>query len=82
MVPELAIRYDNNLRPTSAQCSTCGQHMPTPPSEVRDTADVLMWFGDIATSRSMNDWDCVADLARSNFPARRISISSFSLVTI
>ena len=46
MVPELAIRYDNNLRPTSAQCSTCGQHMPAPPSEVRDTADVLMWFSD------------------------------------
>ena len=46
MVAELAIRYDENLRPVSAQCSSCGLHMPPPPSDLHDTADIILWLSD------------------------------------
>ena len=46
MTPELAIRYDHNLRPESAQCSSCGHPMPKPPSDLNDTAAIIQWFSD------------------------------------
>lgn len=46
MIPELAIRYDDELRPTSAQCSSCGLRMPAPPHDLQETVDVIMWFSD------------------------------------
>ena len=44
MIPELAIRYDYDLRPNSAQCSSCGQQMPTPPPDLDDPANMVQWF--------------------------------------
>ena len=44
MIPELSIRYDHDLHPVSAECSTCGQQMPAPPPEFRDAPDIVMWF--------------------------------------
>jgi hypothetical protein len=46
MIPELTIRYDHDMRPISAECSSCGQRMPAPPSALRNTADTIMWFSD------------------------------------
>lgn len=46
MIPEVTIRYDYDLRPVSAQCSSCGQPMPKPPSDLHDTAALIMWFSD------------------------------------
>lgn len=46
MVPELTIRYDHELHPVSAECSSCGQHMPKPPSDLHDSADTILWFSD------------------------------------
>ena len=46
MNSELVIRYDANLRPISAQCSSCGQQMPSLPSDLPDTPDRIVWFSD------------------------------------
>jgi hypothetical protein len=46
MIPELTIRYDHNLSPVSAQCSSCGQQMPPSPSDLHDSADIVQWFSD------------------------------------
>ena len=46
MTPELAIRYDHNLHPVAAYCSSCGLKMPTPPSDLHDSADIILWFSD------------------------------------
>ena len=46
MIPELAIRYDDKLRPVAAHCSSCGLQMPVPPSDLHDSADVINWFSD------------------------------------
>jgi len=46
MIPELTIRYDHELRPISAQCSSCGHPMPKPPSDLHDRSDILLWFSD------------------------------------
>jgi hypothetical protein len=44
MIPELVIRYDHDLRPKSAQCSSCGHPMPPPPPDFDDSADIVQWF--------------------------------------
>jgi hypothetical protein len=44
MIPELTIRYNHVLRPESAECSSCGQQMPKPPSELTDSSDLVLWF--------------------------------------
>ena len=44
MIPELTIRYDHDLRPVSAECSSCGQQMATPPSDLHDSADIILWL--------------------------------------
>ena len=44
MIPELTIRYDNDLRPESAECSSCGKQMPQPPSELTDSSEIVLWF--------------------------------------
>ena len=44
MIPELTIRYNYDLRPSSAQCSSCSQLMPAPPHHLQDAATILMWF--------------------------------------
>jgi hypothetical protein len=44
MNSELVIRYDDHLRPISGQCSSCGQQMPQPPSELHDTNEIIEWI--------------------------------------
>jgi hypothetical protein len=44
MNSELVIRYDDQVRPVSAQCSGCGQQMPAPPPTLQDSADIIQWF--------------------------------------
>ena len=44
MLTELSFVYDPEMRPVSARCSVCGQLMPTPPSTLRDAADMVMWL--------------------------------------
>lgn len=44
MIPELTLRYDHDLHPVSAQCSSCGRQMPLPPPDLRDAADIVQWF--------------------------------------
>lgn len=44
MTPELTIRYDHDLRPVSAECSSCGQRMPAPPPDFHDTNEIIVWF--------------------------------------
>ena len=44
MIPELIIRYDHQLRPVSAECTSCGQHMHKPPSDLDDDSKILIWF--------------------------------------
>ena len=46
MNSELVIRYDPDLRPISAQCTSCGQKMPSLPSDLDDTAARIIWFSD------------------------------------
>jgi len=43
MIPELIIRYDHQLRPASAECTSCGQHMPKPPSDL-EGSEIIVWF--------------------------------------
>ena len=44
MIPELTIRYGHDLRPESAECSSCGKQMPQPPSELTDSSEIVLWF--------------------------------------
>jgi hypothetical protein len=44
MIPELTIRYDHQLQPASAECSSCGQQMPQPPSNLNDSSEIILWF--------------------------------------
>jgi hypothetical protein len=44
MIPELTIRYDHRLQPESAECCSCGQQMPQPPSNLKDSSDIILWF--------------------------------------
>jgi len=46
MNSELIIRYDPDMRPVSAQCSSCGQQMPNLPTDLRETTDRIIWFSD------------------------------------
>ena len=46
MIPELIIRYDHQLRPISAECISCGQHMPKPPSDLNDDSKIILWFSE------------------------------------
>jgi hypothetical protein len=46
MIAQLTIRYDHNLRPVSAECSSCGQQMPPPPSDLHDAAGIIQWLSD------------------------------------
>ena len=46
MNSELVIRYDADLQPISAQCSSCGQQMPSLPSDLHETADRVIWLSD------------------------------------
>jgi hypothetical protein len=55
MVPELAIRYDHDLRPTSAQCSSCGQQMPGLPPDRR--------FGSIRL-KPLSAWTTISERSR------------------
>ena len=41
---ELVFTYDENMKPLWAQCSRCGEHMPLPPLNLEDTADIFLWF--------------------------------------
>jgi hypothetical protein len=46
VIPELTIRYDHQLRPVSAECTSCGQQMPRPPAYLNDSSDIILWFSD------------------------------------
>ena len=44
MRPELAFTYDADMRPVAAKCTACREQMPPPPPELKDNADLIMWF--------------------------------------
>ena len=39
----LAFRYDENMRPVLANCTFCGEQMPTPGPAITDPADMIWW---------------------------------------
>ena len=44
MLSELKIEYIEDMKPVSATCGGCGENMPTPPAEVVNSADIIMWL--------------------------------------
>lgn len=41
---ELKITYDQNMHPIGAICNGCREMMPTPPADLKDSGDIIMWF--------------------------------------
>jgi len=41
---ELKIDYNSEMKPVSASCTGCGEKMPLPPSDLRDSAEIIMWL--------------------------------------
>jgi len=44
MTTELKINYDAEMNPASASCTACGEKMPLPPVDLKNSADVIVWF--------------------------------------
>jgi len=44
MRTELSFTYDATMRPISALCSLCGQPIPSPPSNLSNVADIVMYM--------------------------------------
>jgi len=43
---ELKISYDKAMKPISATCTVCGERMPSPPAELQNSADIIMWLSE------------------------------------
>ena len=41
---ELKIEYDAEMKPISAMCAVCREQMPTPPEDLKDTAEIIIWL--------------------------------------
>jgi|KBSMisStandDraft_5_1062788.scaffolds.fasta_scaffold29187_5 hypothetical protein len=41
---ELNVEYDGEMRPISATCTGCREKMPTPPADLIDPADIIVWL--------------------------------------
>ncbi|HXS77770.1 MAG TPA: hypothetical protein VN753_16440 [Terracidiphilus sp.] len=41
---ELKIDYDNEMSPVLATCAACGEKMPSPPEDLKDSAEVISWL--------------------------------------
>jgi hypothetical protein len=43
---ELNVEYDSEMRPISATCTRCREKMPTPPADLIDPADIIVWLSE------------------------------------
>ena len=43
---ELTIVYDQEMKPISAMCTGCREHMPTPPAHMANSADIFVWLSE------------------------------------
>lgn len=43
---ELTIVYDQEMKPISAMCTGCREHMPTPPAHMANSADIIVWLSE------------------------------------
>lgn len=41
---ELKVDYDAEMNPVSASCNSCGERMPAPPEDLRNSSDIIAWF--------------------------------------
>lgn len=41
---ELNIEYNDEIKPISATCARCGEKMPDPPDNLRDSGEIIMWL--------------------------------------
>jgi len=41
---ELSFDFDAEAKPASASCTICGEKMLLPPTDLRDTAEIIMWL--------------------------------------
>ena len=43
---ELKFSYDDNMHPIGATCGACGEKMPKPDPDLKDSADIIVWFSE------------------------------------
>jgi len=43
---ELKIDYGERMKPISAICTACGEKMLTPPADLENSADIIVWFSE------------------------------------
>ena len=43
---ELKIEYNDEMKPTSATCTGCGEKMPQLPSDLQSAADAVVWLAE------------------------------------
>jgi len=43
---ELNVEYDSEMRPISATCTRCGEKMPQPPTDLQNSADIIVWLSE------------------------------------
>jgi hypothetical protein len=44
---ELAISYDETMRPVAARCTSCGDAMPQPDASLTDAAGIVLWYSKV-----------------------------------